>query len=91
MFVDDMFPPPARTQQQTAQALYNQSLDLKQSGLIAGIDVLRAEVQLNAQTQRATAADHAPRATLLVTAVRRLESTQVEDELLQRVPLAHRQ
>ena len=46
----------ARTQQQTAQALYNQALDLKQGGLIAGIDVLRAEVQLNAQTQRATAA-----------------------------------
>ena len=46
----------ARTQQQTAQTLYNQALDLKQGGLIAGIDVLRAEVQLNAQTQRATAA-----------------------------------
>ena len=46
----------ARAQQQTAQALYNQSLDLKQGGLIAGIDVLRAEVQLNAQTQRATSA-----------------------------------
>jgi outer membrane protein TolC len=46
----------ARTQQQTAQALYNQALDLKQSGVIAGIDVLRAEVQLNAQTQRATIA-----------------------------------
>src|SRR5262249_747967 len=46
----------ARTQQQTAQALYNQALDLKQGGLVAGIDVLRAEVQLNAQTQRATAA-----------------------------------
>ncbi len=46
----------ARAQQQTAQALYNQALDLKQSGLIAGIDVLRAEVQLNAQTQRATSA-----------------------------------
>jgi len=46
----------ARAQQQTAQALYNQALDLKQSGLVAGIDVLRAEVQLNAQTQRATAA-----------------------------------
>jgi len=44
----------ARTQQQTAQALYNQALDLKQSGVIAGIDVLRAEVQLNTQTQRAT-------------------------------------
>jgi outer membrane protein TolC len=46
----------ARAQQQTAQALYNQALDLKQGGLIAGIDVLRAEVQLNAQTQRATSA-----------------------------------
>jgi outer membrane protein TolC len=46
----------ARAQQQTAQALYNQAVDLKQAGVIAGIDVLRAEVQLNAQTQRATAA-----------------------------------
>ena len=46
----------ARAQQQTAQALFNQALDLKQSGVIAGIDVLRAEVQLNAQTQRATSA-----------------------------------
>src|SRR5947207_2831227 len=46
----------ARAQQQTAQALYNQALDLKQGGIIAGIDVLRAEVQLNAQTQRATSA-----------------------------------
>jgi outer membrane protein TolC len=44
----------ARAQQQTSQALYNQALDLKQGGLIAGIDVLRAEVQLNLQTQRAT-------------------------------------
>src|SRR5205085_12523350 len=46
----------ARAQQQTAQTLYNQALDLKQSGIIAGIDVLRAEVQLNTQTQRATSA-----------------------------------
>ena len=46
----------ARAQQQTSQALYNQALDLKQSGLVAGIDVLRSEVQLNAQTQRSTAA-----------------------------------
>jgi len=46
----------ARAQQQTAQALYNQALDLKQGGIIAGIDVLRAEVQLNIQTQRATSA-----------------------------------
>jgi outer membrane protein TolC len=46
----------ARAQQQTAQTLYQQALDLKQSGLVAGIEVLRAEVQLNAQTQRSTAA-----------------------------------
>jgi outer membrane protein TolC len=48
----------ARAQQQTAQALYTQALDLKQAGVIAGIDVLRAEVQLNAQTQRATTASN---------------------------------
>ena len=46
----------AKAQQQTAQALYTQAVDLKNSGLVAGIDVLRAQVQLNAQTQRVTAA-----------------------------------
>ena len=46
----------AKAQQQTAQALYEQALDLKRSGVIAGIDVLRAEVQLNSQTQRSTIA-----------------------------------
>lgn len=46
----------ARAQQQTAQALYDQALDLKNAGLIAGIDVLRAEVQLSSETQRSTAA-----------------------------------
>jgi len=46
----------ARTQQETAQTLYRQAIDLKQGGLIAGIDVLRAEVELNTQTQRTTAA-----------------------------------
>lgn len=46
----------ARAQQQTAEALYTQALDLKQSGLIAGIDVLRSEVQLNTQRQRTTVA-----------------------------------
>ena len=44
----------ARAQQQTAQALYDQALDLKKNGLVAGIDVLRAEVQLSTETQRAT-------------------------------------
>lgn len=46
----------ARAQQQTAQTLYNQAADLKQSGLVAGIDVLRSEVELNVQTNRATTA-----------------------------------
>ena len=46
----------ARTQQETARALHQQALDLKQGGFIAGIDVLRAEVQLSTQTQRTTIA-----------------------------------
>jgi outer membrane protein TolC len=46
----------ARAQQQTADALYNQAVDLKKSGVIAGIDVLRSEVQLNTQMQRSTIA-----------------------------------
>jgi outer membrane protein TolC len=45
----------ARAQEASGRALYNQAVDLKQGGLIAGIDVLRAEVQLNTQTQRSTA------------------------------------
>jgi len=45
----------ALTQRQTAEALYNQAVDLKSNGLIAGLDVLRAQVELNAETQRATA------------------------------------
>ena len=46
----------ARAQVDTAQALYTQAVDLKQGGLIAGIDVLRAEVQLATDRQRITAA-----------------------------------
>lgn len=45
----------ARAQLQTAQALYNQAVDLKQGGIVAGIDVLRAQVQLATEQQRATA------------------------------------
>ncbi len=44
----------ARAQQETAQALFNQAQDLKQGGMVAGIDVLRAEVQLSNETQRVT-------------------------------------
>ena len=42
--------------QDTAQTLHQQAVDLKQGGLVAGIDVLRAEVELHTLTQRATAA-----------------------------------
>jgi outer membrane protein TolC len=46
----------ARGQAETAQALFNQATDLKQNGLVAGIEVLRAEVQLDSDRQRETAA-----------------------------------
>ena len=45
----------AVTQRQTAETLYNQAVDMKTGGLVAGIDVLRAQVQLSTATQRATA------------------------------------
>jgi outer membrane protein TolC len=46
----------AQAQVETAQALFAQAMDLKQGGIVAGIDVLRAEVQLGTERQRATAA-----------------------------------
>jgi outer membrane protein TolC len=46
----------ARAQMASAQALYNQAVDLKEGGLIAGIDVLRSQVELSTETQRSTAA-----------------------------------
>jgi outer membrane protein TolC len=46
----------AQAQVQTAQALFEQATDLKQGGIVAGIDVLRAEVQLGSERQRVTAA-----------------------------------
>ena len=45
----------ARAQGDTAQALYNQTVNLRQNGIVAGIDVLRAEVQLGTERQRVTA------------------------------------
>jgi outer membrane protein TolC len=45
----------ARAQMQSAQALYNQATNMRQNGLVAGIDVLRAEVELNTEKQRVTA------------------------------------
>lgn len=44
----------ARAQLETANALYKTAVDLKQSGIVPGIDVLRAEVELSTERQRAT-------------------------------------
>ena len=41
-----------QVQFQTAQALYQQAVDLKKAGVVAGIDVLRAQVEMQAQQQR---------------------------------------
>jgi len=44
----------ARAQRETADALYKQAVSLRDGGLIAGVDVLRAQVELASQQQRAT-------------------------------------
>lgn len=46
----------AQAQLRTAEALFSQATNLKAGGLVAGIDVLRAELQVSTQRQRATAA-----------------------------------
>ena len=48
-----------RAQQDTATVLLTQAQDLKAAGLIAGIDVLRAQVQAQTQRQRVIAAENA--------------------------------
>jgi outer membrane protein TolC len=45
-------------QLETADALFKQAQDLKTSGIVAGIDVLRAQVQLQTQRQRGIAAEN---------------------------------
>ena len=47
-----------RAQQQTADTLLTQAQDLKANGLVAGIDVLRAQVQAQTQRQRVIAAEN---------------------------------
>jgi outer membrane protein TolC len=42
----------ARAQLRTYQAVYDRAMNLKESGVVPGIDVLRAQVQLQAQQQR---------------------------------------
>ena len=46
----------ARAQLDTATTLHQQALSLRQSGLVAGIDVVRAEVRMITERQRVTAA-----------------------------------
>lgn len=47
----------ARAQLDTAQALLRQANDLKAGGLVAGIDVIRADVEQSAERQRVIAAE----------------------------------
>ncbi len=47
-----------RTQVETAEAVYRQAVDYKQSGLIPAIDVLRAQVELEAGRQRLASAEN---------------------------------
>src|SRR6202022_3237279 len=46
----------ADAQQKSAQALYNQAVDLKKTGVSAGIDLLRAQVELQTRQQQLIAA-----------------------------------
>jgi outer membrane protein TolC len=45
----------ARAQLETADALHRQAQSLRESGIVAGVDVIRAEVRLTTERQRATA------------------------------------
>jgi outer membrane protein TolC len=47
-----------RAQAATADALFKQAQDLKGAGIVAGIDVLRSQVQLQTQRQRVIAAEN---------------------------------
>jgi outer membrane protein TolC len=47
-----------RAQLDSSQALYDQAMRLQQSGIVAGLDVVRAEVRLSTDRQRVTAANN---------------------------------
>jgi outer membrane protein TolC len=47
-----------RAQLDTARALHSQAESLRKSGIVAGIDVVRAEVRLSTEQQRATASEN---------------------------------
>jgi outer membrane protein TolC len=46
----------ARAQLATAETLHRQAISLREGGIVAGIDVIRAEVRLSTERQRVTAA-----------------------------------
>jgi outer membrane protein TolC len=46
----------ARAQFDSSQAIYQQAIDLQKSGIIAGLDVTRAQVRMSTDRQRVTAA-----------------------------------
>ena len=48
----------ARAQLRTYQAVFDRASNLKESGVAAGIDVLRAQVQLQAQQQRVVSTEN---------------------------------
>ncbi|MBZ5509196.1 MAG: TolC family protein [Acidobacteriia bacterium] len=48
----------AKAQLNTAQTIFQQTQDLKKAGVAAGIDVLRSQVQMQAQQQRVLAAQN---------------------------------
>jgi outer membrane protein TolC len=48
----------AKAQFETADALHRQAQSLRQSGLVAGVDVIRAEVRLITERQRMTASEN---------------------------------
>jgi outer membrane protein TolC len=48
----------ARAQLETAETLHRQAQSLRESGLVAGVDVIRAEVRLTTERQRTTAAEN---------------------------------
>ncbi|MBV8205786.1 MAG: TolC family protein [Acidobacteria bacterium] len=48
----------AQAQLNTATALYNQAADMKRAGTVAAIDVLRAQVEMQAEQQRLLAAQN---------------------------------
>jgi len=48
----------AKAQYETADALHRQAQSLRQSGIVAGVDVIRAEVRLTTERQRTTSSDN---------------------------------